>query len=130
MIDCTKTENYFAEKARMTRTTESEYGICKINCKKCPLYPTNNWTSENLSCVSFEKRYPEKAIAIVQKWSDEHPLKTYLSEFLKTCPNTLLNDAGLPKDVCLYNLGLTDCRNDRNCVDCWNQPIKDGAESK
>lgn len=81
MIDCTKTENYFAEKARMTRATESKYGICKINCKKCPLYPTNNWTSESLSCVSFEKIYPEKAIAIVQKWSDEHPQKTYLSEF-------------------------------------------------
>lgn len=70
-------------------------------------------------------RYPEKAIEIVQKWSNEHPQKTYLSEFLKAYPNTLLNDAGLPKNVCLYNLGLTDCRNDRNCVNCWNQPIEE-----
>lgn len=119
MIDCSITENYFAEKRRMTEATK--YGICKINCKKCPLYFTNNGTSESLSCVSFEKTYPEKAVAIVQRWSDEHPQKTYLSEFLKAYPNTLLNDAELPKNVCLYDLGLTDCRNDRNCVNCWNQ---------
>lgn len=75
------------------------------------------------------RNYNKKVIAIVQKWSDEHPQKTYLSEFLKNYPNTLLNDAGLPKDVCLYNLGLTDCKKDRNCVDCWNQPIEE-SESK
>lgn len=130
MIDCTKTENYFAEKARMTRATESEYGICKINCKKCPLYPTNNWTSENLSCVSFEKRYPEKAIAIVQKWSDEHPPKTYLSEFLKNYPNVPLVHDGTP-EICLRKLGLTDIKTCRvgGCVECWNQPIEE-SESK
>ena len=130
MIDCTKTENYFAEKARMTRATESEYGICKINCKKCPLYPTNNWTSENLSCVSFEKRYPEKAIAIVQKWSDEHPQKTYLSEFLKNYPNAPLVHDGTP-EICLRKLGLTDIKTCRvgGCVECWNQPIEE-SESK
>ena len=130
MIDCTKTENYFAEKARMTRATESEYGICKINCKKCPLYPTNNWTSENLSCVSFEKRYPEKAIAIVQKWSEEHPPKTYLSEFLKNYPNAPLVHDGTP-EICLRKLGLTDIKTCRvgGCVECWNQPIEE-SESK
>lgn len=130
MIDCTKTENYFAEKARMTRATESKYGICKINCKKCPLYPTNNWTSENLSCVSFEKRYPEKAIAIVQKWSDEHPPKTYLSEFLKNYPNAPLVHDGTP-EICLRKLGLTDIKTCRvgGCVECWNQPIEE-SESK
>lgn len=127
MIDCSITENYFAEKRRMTKRRKG--GICKLDCKKCPLYGTNNGTSENLSCVSLEMRYPEKAVVIVQKWSDEHSQKTYLSEFLKKYPNALLNDNGLPKGVCLYNLGLADCKEYRNCVDCWNQPIEDG-ESK
>lgn len=128
MIDCSITENYFAERRRMTMT--AKYGICKLDCTKCPLNSKNNGTSENLSCANLEIHYPEKAVAIVQKWSDEHPQKTYLSEFLKNYPNTLLNDAGLPKDVCLYNLGLTDCKKDRNCVKCWNQPIpiEDGEE--
>lgn len=130
MIDCTKTENYLAEKQRMTKKHKPNAGayICELDCLDCPLSHSNNGIGE--PCFGLETLYPEKVIAIVQKWSDEHPQKTYLSEFLKTYPNTLLNDAGLPKDVCLYNLGLTDCRNDRNCVDCWNQPIKDGAESK
>ena len=127
MIDCSKVENYFAEKRRMTK--EQQDGVCKLKCSGCPLSSFNNGSSDMIPCFAFEKFYPEKAIEIVQKWSDEHPQKTYLSEFLKTYPNTLLNDAGLPKDVCLYNLGLTDCKEDRNCVDCWNQPLKDG-ESK
>lgn len=125
MIDCSITENYFAEKRRMTK--KQKYKVCQLDCVDCPLFIKNNGTG--VSCKSLEMFYPEKAIEIVQKWSDEHPPKTYLSEFLKHYPNTLLNDAGLPKDVCLYNLGLTDCKKDRNCVDCWNQPLKDG-ESK
>jgi len=119
MIDCSRTENYFAERRRMAK--QQKDGICKLDCIDCPLSITNNGT--NVPCADFDKLYPKKAIAIVQRWSDEHPQKTYLSEFLKNYPNALLNDNGLPKDVCLYNLGLTDCRNDRNCVDCWNQPI-------
>lgn len=125
MIDCSKTMNYFIERLRMTK--QQKDGVCKLDCSDCPLSSSNNGTG--IPCSHFETGYPEKAIAIVQKWSDEHPQKTYLSEFLKAYPNTLLNDVGLPKNVCLYDLGLTDCRNDRNCVDCWNQPIEDG-ESK
>lgn len=130
MIDCSKVENYFAEKRRMTRSTESKFGICKIDCKKCPLCPTNNGTSEKLSCTSFEKFYPEKAISIVQRWSDEHPQKTYLSEFLKNYPNASLVHDGTP-EICLRKLCLTDIKTCRvgGCVECWNQPIEDG-ESK
>lgn len=121
MIDCSKAENYFAEKKRMTKQHKDE--ICKLNCTDCPLNIENN--STGLACPYFEMRYPKKAIGIVQKWSNEHPQKTYLSEFLKKYPNALLNDNGLPKGVCLYNLGLADCKEYRNCVDCWNQPIEE-----
>ncbi len=132
MIDCSKVENYFAEKRRMTRSTESKFGICKIDCKKCPLCPTNNGTSEKLSCTSFEKFYPEKAISIVQRWSDEHPQKTYLSEFLKHYPHTKLRADGTPESICLQHLGLMskdDCNQHNNCIDCWKQPIEE-SESK
>lgn len=129
MIDCSITENYFAEKIRMTRSTESKYGICKIDCKKCPLYPTNNGTSEKLSCTSIEKFYPEKAISIVQRWSDEHPQKTYLSEFLKNYPNAPLVHDGTP-EICLRKLGLTDIKTCRvgGCVECWNQPVEESEK--
>lgn len=126
MIDCSKTQNYFIEKLRMTKRTKN--GLCKIKCSNCPLCSNNN--GEGLSCPDFEMYYPEKAIAIMQKWSDEHPQKTYLSEFLKNHPNTLLNDDGTPT-FCPYRLGLMDaddCRKDGNCVKCWNQPIEDGEK--
>ena len=123
MIDCTKTINYFAEKTRMTK--KDKLGRCKLRCGECPLNNKNNGTSENLLCGAFQAVYPEKAIEIVQKWSDEHPQKTYLSELLKNHPNTLLNDDGTPA-FCPYRLGLMgadDCRKDGNCVKCWNRPI-------
>lgn len=123
MIDCSRTENYFAEKRRMTMT--AKYGICKLDCTKCPLSSKNNGTSENLSCANLEIHYPEKAVAIVQKWSDEHPPKTYLSKLLEHFPNVPLKDDGTP-NFCPYRLGLMsidDCRNDRDCVKCWNQPV-------
>lgn len=128
MIDCSRTENYFAEKRRMTKRCKG--GSCELHCCDCPLHSENNGTSENLSCTSFERRYPDKAIAIIQKWSDEHPPKTYLSELLKNYPNVLLNDDGTPP-FCPYELGLIsvdNCRNDGDCVKCWNQPIEGGEK--
>lgn len=121
MIDCSKTENYFAEKLKMTKRTKN--GLCEIKCSNCPLCSNNN--GEGLSCPDFEMYYPEKAIEAVQRWSDEHPPKTYLSELLKHYPNISLDDNGTP-NFCPYRLGLMsidDCRKDRNCVKCWNQPI-------
>ncbi len=128
MIDCAKTENYFIEKSRMTKQQKNV--ICKLDCSDCPLSSSNNGTG--ISCSHFETGYPGKAIAIMQKWSDEHPSKTYLSELLEHFPNTPHNDNGIP-NFCPYHLGLMSkyiCRSDCDCVKCWNQPIpiKDGEE--
>ena len=126
MIDCSKTENYFNEKSRMTK--RSANGLCKLGCSNCPLCSINN--NKGQSCTAFEMFYPEKAIEIVQRWSDEHPQKTYLTEFLEIFPNTLLEDNGTP-NFCPYHLGLMnkdDCRKYHDCVECWNQPIEDGEE--
>lgn len=132
MIDCSKTENYFAEKLRMTKKNKLNGGayICELNCTECPLSSLNNGTTDNMACSDFETFYPEKAIAIVQKWSDEHPQKTFLTEYLKHYLNAPLGDNGTP-NFCPYRLGLMsidDCRIDHNCVKCWNQPIEDGEE--
>ena len=122
MIDCSKTENYFAEKLRMTKRAKN--GLCKLGCSNCPLCSINN--NKGQSCTAFEMLYPEKVIEIVQKWSDAHPQKTFLTEFLKNYPNVQLYDTGIPKGICPYHLGLMnkdDCRKDHYCVKCWNQPI-------
>lgn len=129
MIDCTNTENYFAEKRRMTKRTKN--GLCKTKCSDCPLCSDSNGTSEDMSCTTFETYYPEKAVKVVQRWSNEHPQKTFVTEFLKNYPHAVVNGDGIPNSVCPYDLGLMnkhDCR--KNCIECWNQPIpiEDGEE--
>lgn len=140
MIDCAKTENYLSEKQRMTKG-------CDIKCIDCPLSYQNNGTPERIGCKALELNHPETAISIIQRWSDEHSQRTYLSEFLKNYPKAQLRtvllysqleavEAGIispeiPKCICPYHLGLMssdDCRKGHNCVKCWNQPIEDGEE--
>lgn len=125
MIDCSRTENYLAEKQRMTKRTGD--GVCHIKCVDCPLGTMNNGI--DVLCTDFETLYPKQAIASVQKWSDEYPQKTYLSEFLKNYPNAPLADNGTP-DVCPEKLGLTDIKKPcfGDCVKCWNQPIEGGEK--
>lgn len=143
MVDCSKTENYLNEKARMTKSLIN--GLCRIPCKECPLSRFNN--GERILCTELELNHSGKAIQIVQQWSNANPRKTYLSEFLRYYPNAQLRtellysqleavEAGIispeiPKCICPYHLGLMssdDCRKDHNCVECWNQPIEDGEE--
>ena len=130
MIDCSRTENYLAEKQRMTKKHKPNAGayICELDCLDCPLSHSNNGIGE--PCFGLETLYPEKVIAIVQKWSDEHPQKTFVTEFLNNYPNAVVNGDGIPDSVCPYDLGLTnkhDCR--KTCIECWNQPIEE-SESK
>lgn len=125
MIDCSKTMNYFIEKSRMIK--QQKDGVCKLDCSDCPLSISNNGT--DISCSHFETGYPEEAIGIVQKWSNEHPQKTYLSEFLKHYPNAELSH-GVPK-ACLKKLGVVSgCAKTKegdliSCYTCWNQPIEE-----
>lgn len=127
MIDCSKMANYFAEKQRMVKQQISGV-VCGISCEECPLSSINN--GKGIVCSDFETCYLEKAIELVQRWSDEHPPKTFLTEYLKHYPNAPLRDNGTP-NFCPSRLGLMsidDCRIDHNCVKCWNQPIEGGEE--
>lgn len=128
MIDCSKTKNYFAEKQRMTKKHKLNDGayICELNCTYCPLSSLNNNTSNKISCFDLETFYPQRAIEIIQRWSDEHPQKTYLTDFLDKHPNAPLTN-GIPSGLCPYYLGymtkkeFDECFTD--CQGCWNTPI-------
>ena len=93
------------EKKRMT---ERKKYVCKIDCGNCPLSSSNN--DINISCTSLETDYPDKAIEIVQRWSDEHPQKTYLTDFLDKHPNAPLTN-GIPSGLCPYYLGYMTKKN-------------------
>lgn len=121
-MDCSKTINYICEKNRMSKydyTTKR----CGIDCSKCPIGHTNNGYS--VSCKIFEKQYPHEAVAVVQKWSDEHPIKTRLDDFIKKHPDAPLNRDGTPT-VCAYKVGYCireSCSDDIPCNVCWSQPV-------
>ena len=61
-------------------------------CYECPLYGKNN--GKKVNCKMIERRYAEEAVAIVEKWSAEHPVKTRQSEFLKLFPNARILENG------------------------------------
>ena len=110
---------YLKEKARMTNSCGSQ-----CNPVRCPL--SSNNTAINgigLSCTLFEKRYPEKAVEIVEKWSKENPVKTYLSVLLEKLPNAKLDEYGTPKKFCPKTPDER-CAG-AICSDCWNREYKE-----
>lgn len=124
MIDCNITTNYLTERDRMTQKGK----LCEM-CygDQCPLCDKNNGIG--IACVELEPSFPEKAIAIVQKWSNAHPQRTYLTELLEKFPNIVLHDDGTPKYLCPYQLGMTNSKNCNNdCSRCWSQSVEGGSE--
>lgn len=71
MIDCMKTKNYLAIKLR----------LCEIGCNRCPLAFVNN--GKKVSCEKFETRYPQRAIELIQQWSNEHTENTLTDDVQK-----------------------------------------------
>lgn len=121
MIDCSKTENFLREKQRMCKQIRE-------NCHVCPLGSANNGTGD--LCSNFISLSPAKSIEIVQEWSDEHPQKTMLEDFLEKYPNAPLNENGSPK-VCPYLVGYEDegdCNRYGNCKICWDRPYEEDVE--
>lgn len=114
---------YFKIKQRMTKQ-------CTISCDDCPLdYENRNITA---SCRMFEEECPEKAVSIIEQWGKEHPIKTYLSDFLEKYPKAKLREVGIPECICPSNLGLKDIKNKNkdvcylvDCITCWNQELEE-----
>lgn len=81
-------------------------------CSECPIRSLRNTT-----CDEYLKTNTENYVKTVEKWSDEHPVKTRQSEFLKIFPNAELDDDHI--DICPKAIDtkiIIDCR--RMCRDC------------
>lgn len=119
-IDCNITENFLKEWNRMC-------DLYQTRCSACLMSSQHN--EHEVSCTYLAKLHPTEAIAIVQKWSDEHPLKTILDDFLEKHPNARLrNDLPL---VCVKTLGykgqdyVCPGGKEAGCIDCWNMPLSE-----
>lgn len=117
-MDCNKTKVFFDEWKRM----------CDYTDETCLLIQKG----VSVGCSFCEEkvfRNADKAIEIVQEWSDAHPIKTRLSVFLEQYPNCRKCDSGEPR-ICvgsLYNFYecVYDADGYKDCVKCWNTPIED-----
>lgn len=114
---------YLAAKRRMLEPDITM--ACTVPCGECPFYEDNN--GKHMGCALFELTYPEEVIAIVQKWADEHPVKTRMNDFFEKHPNaTKRAEDGRPI-VCAFHVGYESrerCEPTENCWECWNRPLE------
>lgn len=111
--------------------------MCKSigNCEKCP-FGNNDGVGGGVgfpckSCSAhLDRKSPEKVVAIVEKWSVEHPVKTRQSEFLKMFPNAdIQNDIVriCPKKIDQNSITSEECSKVM-CTDCrkkyWLAEVK------
>ena len=129
-IDCSKTVNFLQEYNRMCNSFNDYF------CNDCPMYKHNN--GELRYCENLIKEFPDRAVEIVQKWSDEHQPKTRLDDILEKFPHIDLNRVDKVPYIRPFNYGY--CKDCNKCtlrakasVDtayCWNEPVNGGATGK
>lgn len=96
----------------------------KLHCYECPLY-WHNKQDNIMECHILSEDNAAQSVAVVEKWSEEHPRKTRQSEFLERWPAARLDERGvlaiLPclmdtirygglGDTCVRGMSCTDCR--------------------
>ena len=122
-MDCSKTIDFFAEAKRFCDSRN----VCMSDAtdkEQCPLLAF--CAQKRPVCVEDVKT----AIETVQKWSDEHPKKTYAQDFFEKFPKAQSNSDGTPF-VCRKRIyggirsTLEDCDYTGACYRCWNEPMND-----
>ena len=90
--------------------------------KKCDDCPFDDMCfDDSVSCL------PDNTDEIVDEWVKEHPIKTYLQDFLVKFPNAPKGENGTPK-ICPHQIYPEIDANYRcceNCLKCWSQEMKE-----
>ena len=102
--------------------------MCNGGCRECE-YGKRRRSDP---CMIWQRVHPEEAVAIVEKWAKEHPIKTRQSEFLKMFPNAPIytNTHNVALDPCLVDTTLRGhCPTGRGCDICrrefWMQEVEE-----
>ena len=68
--------------------------MCNCECCNCEF---RKRLSVFETCTSWRKTHPDEAVAIVEKWAKEHPIKTRQSVFFEQWPDARIHkEDGLP----------------------------------
>ena len=95
--------------------------VCHAGCHKCEVEAKRSVFEY---CTSWQKNHPEEAVALVEQWAAEHPVKTRQSVFLEQYPEAELAQDGI-LTICPIAIsaayrekdGSCDSRSD-SCADC------------
>ena len=124
-IDCSVTVNFLRERQRMCDSH-------RHGCGNCALREVSRYTEH--TCSDYTYAHPETSVKVVQKWSDEHPVKTRLDDLLEKYPNAYISSGNTPS-IRPYMLGY--CENCDDCVYshceaevCWHELLVGGATGK
>ena len=104
--------------------------MCRFYKENC----LNGCPAGTVVCKNLNKIEDDnfEIVNIVEKWSKEHPRRTFLQDFLEKYPKAPLESDKIPK-VCPYQCGYTsETRCEKysfmkydNCVECWNRPMEE-----
>lgn len=89
-------------------------------CNMCAVCPADKQNSGfDMECDGLEVEKPEELVAIVEKWSSEHPAKTRQSEIIKIIPDATIRNGILITKPCEVNEKIKDrCKKYDYCRDC------------
>lgn len=124
IMDCNKTINFLHE---LKRLCDSRDG-CVANAaneERCPMFGV---CEDALTRICAED--VKTAIETVQRWSDEHPKKTYAQDFFEKFPKAQSYSDGSPVICRKIIYGeirppFENCYYTGACYRCWNEPLND-----
>ena len=123
-MDCSKTIDFFAEAKRFCDSRN----VCMSDAtgkEQCPLLAF--CAQKRPVCADDVKT----AIETVQKWSDEHPKKTYAQDFFEKFPDAPKDEAVKGKcpwacRIGIYGGGCPKIEPEiDSCYECWNEPMEE-----
>lgn len=86
-----------------------------VACNNCPLLCTMG------DCLlgTTDLRLDKEIIDVVEKWGEEHPMKSRQAKFLKLHPNALIGDETGVLEICPLLVGNdVDCDANTSCKKC------------
>ncbi len=117
-MDCSKTIDFFSELKRLC-DSRADCEADAANKEQCPMFEVCNY-----SLTTICAKDAIKAVENLQKWSDEHPKKTYAQDFFEKFPKAQRNWDGTPF-VCRKRIYGGKCDYTGACYRCWSEPLND-----
>ena len=100
------------------------------NCECCSQCKLGKRLIVHETCTAWRKAHPEEAVAIVEQWAAEHPVKTRQSVFLEQWPNCIVDHDGIV-GMCPRSVDknyICDLNRFAGCLDCrrefWMQEVE------